>query len=232
MIVSVHQPQYLPWLGYFDKIDKSDCFVFLDTVQYKIREFQNRNKIRIKDKWIWLTVPVKTKGEFRQRICDIEIDKERDWASRHKKSLTAWYGQAPFFEAYFPFFESVFTKKWEKLADLNIHVIKYILKQLKIDTPLYFESEIGTTKKSTERIIEICRKLNADTYLSGIGGRDYLKEDEFKKVGIRLIYQQFNHPPYHQQYLSDNQPFEPYMSVVDLLFNEGPKSIDIIRNRE
>ena len=229
MIVSVHQPQYLPWLGYFDKIDKSDCFVFLDTVQYKVREFQNRNKIRIDNKWIWLTVPVKIKGNARENICDIEIDNTQDWATEHRKSLQSWYSKAPFFKQHFPFFEQVFDKKWDKLSDLNIYIIKYILEQLTIKTPLHFESELKTTKKSTDRILELCQKLNADTYLSGIGGRNYLEEDKFEQANIKLIYQEFEHPVYEQQFVSQEHPFMAYVSALDLLFNAGPKSMDIIR---
>ena len=229
MIISVHQPQYIPWLGYFDKIDKSDCFVFLDTVQYKKREFQNRNRLRTKDSWIWLTVPVKTKGVSYQRICDVLIDNDRDWAQEHTKSLQSWYGSSAYFKEYFPFFEAVYEKKWERLVDLNIHIIEYILGVLKINTRILLESEIGTTKKSTERIIEICHKLKADVYLSGTGGRNYLKEELFVKEQIELRYQDFVHPKYEQQFMTQRHPFEPYMSVLDLLFNAGPKSMDVIR---
>ncbi|MBI4845541.1 MAG: WbqC family protein [Candidatus Omnitrophica bacterium] len=229
MIISVHQPQYLAWLGYFDKINKSNCFVFLDTVQYKTREFQNRNKIRTKDSWIWLTVPVKTKGCSRQSIAQVLIDNEVDWAEEHKKSICSWYSHAPYFKRYFPFFESVYGKKWEMLCELNIHIIKYVLEELEIATPLYFESQIHTEHKSTRRIIEICQKLNADSYLSGAGGKNYLEEEEFEKAGIKLVYQNYEHPEYSQQFLTQKHPFEPYMSIVDLLFNEGPKSKDVIR---
>jgi hypothetical protein len=232
MIISVHQPQYLPWLGYFDKIDKSDCFVFLDTVQYKKREFQNRNRIRTQKGCIWLTVPVKTKGLDRQNISDVYVDNEIDWADSHSKSLQMWYGTAPYFSRYYPFFKDVYSKKWKRLIDLNICIIEYILKQLDIKTKIYLESDIGTTEKSTQRIIEICKKLKADVYLSGTGGKAYLAEDEFSQNSIGLRYQKFNHPEYAQRFIDDNNPFTPYMSVIDLLFNEGPNSIAIIRGQE
>jgi len=232
MIVSVHQPQYLPWIGYFDKIDKSDCFVFLDTVQYKPREFQNRNKICVKGGWLWLTVPVNVKGHYKQSILDVEIDNEKAWNAKHKKNLISWYGNTQFFNTYFPFFEEVYNKKCNKLVDLNVMIIKYLLEKLKTDRPVYFESEIGTTKMGTDRIIEICQKLRANTYLSGIGGKDYLEEEKFLKAGITLKYQEFNHPNYRQHYESQTQSFQPYMSVIDLLFNEGTRSIDIIREAQ
>ncbi len=228
MIVSAHQPQYIPWIGYFDKIDKSDWFVFLDTVLYKVREYQNRNRIRIKGKWIWLTVPVKAKGHFHERIDRVEIDNERDWAQDHCKSLQSWYAHAPYFKEYFPFFADTYSRRWERLIDLNVHIIRYLLGVLKINTDIKFESEIGTTTMSTDRIIEICRKLQSDAYLSGSGGRQYLKEEKFAQAGIRLDYQEFKHPSYRQQFTEKGGDFVPYMSVIDLLFNEGPASGGII----
>ena len=227
MIASVHQPQYLPWLGFFDKIAKSDCFIYLDQVQYKSREFQNRNKIRTKDGWIWLTVPVMTKGKRGQSINEIKIDNELDWQKRHISSLRTWYAKAKFFHKYESFFEEVFSKDWGNLADLNIHIINYLLKQLNISTPIYFESKLGINSTKTDRIIDICKKLNADTYLSGIGGKDYLEEGKFINADIKLIYQDFPHPVYEQCY----GPFIPYMSIIDLLFNKGEESLKILKGK-
>jgi hypothetical protein len=232
MIFSGHQPQYIPYLGYFDKIDKSDCFVFLDQVQYKPREYQNRNKIRTKDSYMWLTVPVVYKGQGRQKIRDVKIDNGSDWARKHCRSLKSWYGGAKFFKDHFLFFEDVYNKKWEKLIDLNIHIIKYFLKQLEINVFLYYESEIGTTTQSTDRIIEIGKKIKADTYLSGIGGKDYLEEEKFSQAEIKLEYQEFIHPMYQQRYMENKDSFLPYMSAIDLLFNEGPESKKILRNKK
>lgn len=228
MILSTHQPQYIPWLGYLDKIAKSDCFVFLDQVQYKPGEFQNRNRIRAKDGWMWLSVPVVSKGQSRQKIRDCVIDNTFPWARKHLMSLKACYGKAGFFDVYFPFFEQVYAQRWEKLADLNVHIINYVLKQLSVEKPIYFASQLDTTKKNTDLIIEICQKLKADTYLSGIGGKDYLDEEKFEKVNIKLIYQNFTHPVYQQEFMRDQSDFMPCMSIVDLLFNEGPKHREIL----
>lgn len=229
MILAVHQPQYIPWLGYFHKINKSDIFVFLDDVQYKPREFQNRNKIRTRSGWIWLSVPVISKDLGRQRICDVKIDNEFPWQKKHLKSLEVWYAKAKFFNNYLPFFKEVYTRKWERLAELNVYIINYILRQLTISKPIYFESQLNIVNKSTERIVEICNKLKADTYLSGIGGKEYLQEDKFIKAGLKLIYQDFIHPTYHQQFMSDDSDFLSYMSTLDLLFNEGPGSREILK---
>jgi len=232
MILSVHQPQYIPWLGYFDKIDNSDCFVYLDIVQYKSREFQNRNKVRTKDGWLWLTVPVVSKGADRQRVDEVLIDNSSDWMSVHWKTLQSCYNRAPCFNLYRDFFEDVYVSKpWERLIDLNVHITAYVCEQLGIDTPVEYESKIGTSSQSTERIIELCQKLKSDTYLTGIGGRAYLDEAKFQEAGIKLIYQEFEHPIYQQLYCKTSDDFLSCLSILDLLFNEGPKSIDLIRGK-
>jgi hypothetical protein len=228
MILSVHQPQYIPWLGYFDKIAKSDAFVFLDTVQYKAAEFQNRNKIRTQDGWMWLSVPVKSENKGRQRICDCLIDNDTDWKSQHVKSLRVWYARAEFFGKTFPFFEDLFSRDWLKLSDLNVHIIRHLLTCLGIQKRIYFESELGTTVTKTERIIELCKKTKADTYLSGAGGRDYLEKDKFSREEIKLLYQDFKHPVYHQQFCDEQSGFIPFMSSIDLLFNEGIRSREVL----
>jgi hypothetical protein len=238
MIVSVHQPQYIPWLGYFDKIAKSDCFVFLDCVQYKAREFQNRNKIRTKVGWIWLSVPVESTDAGcaqarsgasdcagnRQKINEVKVDNGSSWQRKHAASLRAWYGGARCFNEHFPFFEEVYSRQWARLVELNVHIIQYMLKALAIDTPLVFESDLHIFGTRTQRIIEICRTLKADTYLSGIGGKEYLEEGLFAENGMRLLYQEFKHPEYEQRFM----PFAAYMSAVDLLFNHGKDSREIL----
>lgn len=231
MIISVHQPQYIPWIGYFDKIRNSDAFVFLDKVQYKGREFQNRNKIRTKTGSIWLSVPVVASGEGRQIISDVRIDNSSDWAGDHLASLRSCYGRARFFDRYIPFFEDIYGRRWESLAELNVRIIRYMLEDLSIPTPVYFESALDIKTKKTDRIVDICGKLKADTYLSGIGGREYLEENKFEAAGVKLIYQQFSHPKYHQQFMKDETDFMPYMSAVDLLFNEGPDSGRILNGK-
>ncbi|MFA5118425.1 MAG: WbqC family protein [Candidatus Omnitrophota bacterium] len=228
MIVSVHQPQYIPWLGYFDKIARSDCFVFLDNVQYKEREFQNRNKIRTKDGWVWLTVPVVSKGLGRQKIADVAIDNGFAWRKQHLKSWEVWYARSPFFKENFAFFEKIYTSEWDKLAQLNIYIIQYVLKMLGVEKPVFFESVLQTTTTKTERIIEICRKLKADVYLSGAGGRDYIEADKFREAGIELRYQDFIHPEYRQQFSLSGKDFISHLSIFDLLLNEGPESRKIL----
>lgn len=223
MIVAIHQPQYLPWLGYFDKIDKADIFVLLDDVQYKKNEWQNRNKIRTANGWQWITVPVRYR--FGEKINQIKIDNSGDWREEHHKSLVINYNKAPCFKDYESFFKASFTNNWEYLVDINIHFIKYLIKSIGITTKLISSSELVIEGQKTERLVEICKKLGADTYLSGEGAREYLELSQFEKEGINVKFQDFNHPIYKQVYNN----FEPFMSVVDLLFNYGQKSLKVLR---
>jgi len=228
MTLSAHQPQYLPWLGYFHKIYSSEIFVFLDNVQYKKREYQNRNRIRTRDNSIWLTVPVLTNDNSYPNISDVRIDNSQDWRNSHWKSLYLNYSRALFFKKYSDFFEDLYKREWDKLIDLNICIIRHINTILGITTSMYLSSQLNIKAKGTERIIDICKSLQADTYLSGMGGKDYLEEDMFKADSIKLVYQDFVHPIYTQLNMKDEKDFIPNLSIVDLIFNHGPKSLDIL----
>lgn len=217
MIVSIHQPQFLPWLGYFDKIYKSDAFVFLDNAQYKKNEYQNRNKIRSKNGTFWLTVPVIIKNRFGQKINEVEINNLVDWERKHIESIKQNYNKAKHFLEYKFFIDELYSKKWNKLVDINTFTVLSILKILGIERQIYFELQLNITESKTDRLIEICKKLDADTYLSGIGAREYLEEEKFKNAGIKLVYQEFIHPVYTQVY----NGFEENLSIIDLIFNYG-----------
>ncbi len=195
---------------------------------YKEREYQNRNKIRSSDGWLWLSVPVVSKNLGLQKIRDVKIDNSFDWRNKHWGSLKSCYTCAPFFNEHRSFFEDTYSREWDKLSDLNIHIVRYMLKTFAIGTPLYFESRLGTSTRKTDRIIELCGKLNADVYLSGAGGKAYLEEEKFAHAGIRLEYQEFRHPVYRQQFAGDKADFLPYMSAIDLLFNEGNRGAQIL----
>lgn len=228
--MSAHQPQYLPYLGYFDKAAAADVFVFMDLPQYKKREFQNRNRVKGPSGEIWLTVPVITKGKFDQPIREVEIDPTQDWQRSHWNTLELNYKKAPFWDWYAPEMKGFYEKKWTRLAELNIQMCLFFFKALGLTVPCKIESELGTTTQSTERLIEMCRKTGADTYLSGAGGKDYMDESRFKAENLGLKFQHYQHPAYRQQYPKTD--FLPYMSIVDLLFNEGPESLGILRNPE
>ncbi|MCK5305945.1 MAG: WbqC family protein [Candidatus Omnitrophica bacterium] len=223
MILTIHQPQYIPWIGYFDKIDKADKFVILDDVQYKKNEWQNRNKVRAAKGGRWFTVPVIYK--FGQKINEVKIDNSKNWRKKHYKTLIINYNKTPYFKNHEPFFRKSYECNWEYLVDINIHFIKYLIKSLGITTKLMRSSSLAIKGQRTERLVEICKKLEANTYISGEGARAYLDLSRFKQSKIEVIFQNFQHPIYTQAY--DN--FEPFMSVVDLLFNCGDESLKVLR---
>ena len=230
MIVSVHQAQYLPWLGYFAKIAQSDCFIFLDCVQYKHREYQNRNRIQTASGALWLTVPVITKGNHEQLISQVRIDNSSRWQAKHWQSIYAAYKKAPYFSEYADFFNDLYNNRdWTQLTELNVAIITYLLDVLHIKTALLFESALGSEKTSTERIIDLCKKVNAQAYLSGSGGKQYLIEQRFQDEQLGLYYQHYQHPVYNQHNKA-KKDFCPYMSVIDLLFNCGADSQQILCN--
>jgi hypothetical protein len=224
MILSVQQPQYISWLGFFNKIDRSDLFVSFDSVQFVTHGFIYRNKIKTPQGWTWLTIPVKHKHGC--RINEVRINNGIDWVERHLRSLKHSYSKAPFFNEYFGEIEEIYRGGWDMLSDFNDTLLKWLLEKLGIGVKFFNLSDLGVEGMSTLRIVNLCKKLGADTYLSGPGGKDYVIDEMFKKDRIRLIYQDFKHPVYTQRF----GEFMPGLSVVDLLFNHGDKSLGIIRS--
>jgi hypothetical protein len=229
MILAGHQPNYLPYLGFFHKLAACDLFVIVDNVQFVKRGpygWIHRNRIRTHDGWMWLTVPVLTKGRYTQNIVDTYINSKVDWRHKHWRSMYLNYKKAPFFHKYSDFFYQLYNKDWEKIAELNETIILYIKEQLGIKAQVLRASEIGVQGKATDLIIDMCRKLDADEYLHGRHGKDYIDENKFSENKIECLYQDFQHPVYKQL----SSPFMPFMSVVDLLFNEGDESLRILMN--
>ena len=224
MIVAVHQPQYLPWLGYFHKINRADQFVLLDTVQFKKNEWQNRNKIKTAQGWQWLTVPVRYK--YPERINEVEINETVRWQHKHRQAILSNYRKTPYYEYVAPFLEDVFSRSWGLISDLNIHVVRELAKLLGIQTPMHVCSELDQFPEDPdERLIAISRHFGADTYLAGGGGKAYMDLGKYKANGIEVIFQDYKHPVYSQLF----GEFEPYMSVIDLIFNHGSDSRNILR---
>ena len=223
MRVAIHQPQYLPWLGYFDKIDQVDLFVILDNVQFKKNEWQNRNRIKSAQGWQWMTVPVL--HHHPENICDVQINNREDWNRKHLHALEINYRRAPFFRNYHPFFQDLYNKEWLTLDVLNRTTVEFLMEALGIKRPVLLASRMKLRDEPTDRLIDICRVVGADTYLTGKGGENYLALDRFEEANLQVVYQNFQHPVYAQLY----GPFEPALSAVDLLFNCGPQSLSIIR---
>lgn len=215
MICSIHQPQYLPYLGFFDKMKHSDIFVFLDDCQFKKNEWQNRNRIRTKDGWQWITVPVNYR--FGEEIREIKINNNTNWKRKHLQALQTNYGRAPYFKQHIGFLKETYQRDWEFLVDINLHFISYLMEAVGIKTETILSSQLDVKTTGTGRLIDITKKVGADAYLSGPGGREYLEMGEFKEAGIKLVFQEFKHLEYNQQF----EGFISNLSAVDFLFNCG-----------
>jgi hypothetical protein len=223
MILSINQPAYLPWLGYLHRIALSDVHVVLDNVQFEKNSYTNRNRIRTRDGALWLTVPVLTKGRFGASIADLEIADQR-WAAKHLASLRQNYGRAPHFGRHEPFLVDTYARSWPKLDGLNAHVTAYLLSEFGITTPLLRASELAIEGRKSQLVLNICVALGATVYLSGPLGRGYLEEGEFADAGISIRYHDFQDPVYPQAFAG----FEPKLASVDLLFNCGDASREIL----
>jgi len=223
MIVAIHQPQYLPWLGYFDKIDKSDIFVLLDNVQYKKNEWQNRNRIKTVNGWQWVTLPVLYK--FPEKINQVKINNKVDWKRKHLNAILTNYSKSQYLNKYQSSFEDVYSENWECLVDINVHLIDLIIKTLGINTQTLKASKLQLRDDPTYRLIDVCKEVGADTYLAGEDGSKYMDLEKFKKENINITIQDFHHPVYSQLF----GDFQSHMSIIDLLFNYGEDSLRIIR---
>lgn len=223
MIVAIHQPQYLPWLGYFNKMMASDSFCYLDNVQYKKNEWQNRNRIKTVRSRQWLTVPVQYR--FPQKINEVTINNTVKWKRKHLQALITNYNKAPFFREYIGFFEDAYSKEWRFLSELNVYLIEKIYNILNLNKKTaVLASDLNLSDDPTDRLIDICKALGGNTYLSGQDGVKYMNLERFKKRGVKVIVQNFKHPVYPQLFGGFQSP----LSIVDLLFNCGPKSIEKI----
>jgi hypothetical protein len=223
-ILSIRQPGYLPFIGFFKKIQATDVFVFLDDVQYTRSDFDNRNKIRTQDDSMWLTIPIFNKTG--QTLNEVKIDYSKKWVSKHKSSIEYNYEKAPYFEKYWKDIELILDKSWEKLIDLNMELISYFITKLEINTKTVFSSELNINKTGSEKLLEICKDLQVDTYLSGEFGRNYLDINLFQQENIKVIFEKFEHPTYDQTF----DGFVQNMSIIDLLFNEGQNAKNILKN--
>ena len=225
MKVTIHQANYLPYPGLFHKLILSDIFVILDNVQFQF-DITNRNKIITKDgSWERITVPVK-KNQTHKKISDVEINNEILWSDNTFQKLNDNYASSNFFNQYEDYFKNLYKKKWNLLYELNFETLKKMIEFLGIKIEILKESELDIKGESTERLINICETLNAKTYVSGIGGKNYLDEKLFKKKNIQLKYQNYQSLPYTQNHSKD---FVPNLSAIDLLFNLGPESLDLIK---
>lgn len=227
MIISIHQPNFIPWLGYFHKLVKSDYFVLFDDVQFPMgKSFCNRVAIKIGDESRWLTVPVKGKSQLAS-IKDILIAEDQPWRRKHLKTLQLAYEKTPYFDLYYEDIKNLYQHKTLYLVEFNKSFIQLIKEKLGSPTRIICSSELGLGNLTgTEHILAILKTLGGDKYLTGEGkgSRRYLDSNLFEEKGVNIIYQQFEHPVYQQR----GDGFIPNLSILDLLFNHGPRAKEIL----
>lgn len=221
MKACIHQPQFIPYLGFFNKVLQCGVYVILDDVKAIDNDFTNRNRLKSLQGAYWLTIPVKKKNTI---IKEMEISYNIPWVSKHLKSITQ-YGRAPFFNSYYSDIEKIYKKKqWELVIDIDREFLKWLFDVLEINVEIVYSTNLNAKSIKTQRLVDICKEIGADAYLSGIGGKNYLDLILFEKEGIKVEFQNFKHPVYPQRFGG----FIENLSIIDLLFNCGEKSLDIL----
>jgi hypothetical protein len=214
---------YLPYPGFFHKLSMADVFIIMDDVQYDKR-FTNRNRILVPQGPLWISVPIVKEDKFHENRF-IRINNSIEWRSDHMKKIRNSYANAPFFHLYERRLEEVYGKDWGLLFELDFELVKKAAEWLEIKTKMVKESELEVRGTSTDRLVNACKAVGADTYVSGIGGRNYMDEAAFSKSGLQVVYQDYHPTPYRQRFTS---AFVPDLSIIDLLANVGPDSTRVI----
>ena len=221
----VLQPGYLPWLGFFDQMQRSSVFIYYDDVQFDKHGWRNRNRVKAPGGGPhWLTVPVLHSGRDWPAIHEIEIDNRTPWARKHVGTLKQFYRAAPHLHRYLPALEEMLERRWMLLVDLDLAVTKLICGWLGLERRTLRASELGIASRRSERLLALCQHVDAQRYLSGSAARDYLDTELFSRAGIEIEWQDYVHPVYPQLH----GDFVPYLSIVDLLFNCGEESSAIL----
>ncbi len=217
--VAIVQSNYIPWKGYFDLINFVDEFILYDDMQYTKRDWRNRNKIKTKNGFKWLTIPVKIKGKYLQKIRETEID-DIDWNSKHWRFITENYSKAPYFKDYRDEFEELYIECDENLLSrINHRFIMKICQLIGIKTKISFSMEYKFKGEKTEKLVDLCKQASATEYISGPAAKSYINEELFEKENIALSFMDYSgYPEYNQLF----PPFEHSVSIIDLIFNEGP----------
>ena len=218
MNISIHQPQYLPWLPLLLKIEQSDLFIFLDNVDFQKNGLQNRNQIKSSQGLIWLTVPIYQK--LGQKIIDVKIVSDKIWRKKHWQTIQACYRKAPYFKLYKEALEVIYVNEWSSLCNLNIEIMKMLMKLMDIKTPTIRSSQMKATGQASDLIHNLCLEVGATQYISGIGGKEYLNPSTFYNSGIDLVYKSYSLPKEYPQ-LFNQSGFFNSLSVIDIIFNCG-----------
>jgi hypothetical protein len=220
MIAVILQPSYIPWRGYFDQIRRADLFIFYDDVQYDKHGWRNRNQIKTVQGKQWLTIPVHSSGVTQGvPIKDVKIDQSKPWAKNHLKTLTVSYSKAPCFKQYLPLLESFYERRDEFIADFTVETTMTLARELgNSHTRFMRSSELdGIAGEKTDRLIQVLKRVGATHYISGPSAQDYIETEKFAAADITLEYMRYDYPEYPQLY----PPYDPFVSVLDLLFMVG-----------
>jgi hypothetical protein len=221
------QPSYIPWRGYFHQIALADVFIFYDDVQYDKHGWRNRNRIKTHQGTQWLTIPVYSSGVLEDGvpINQVQIDWRQPWSRKHWQTLRQSYGKAPFFEAYADLLEACYQKRADLLADFTMDLTIELSRRLGIQhTRFVRSSSYQVEGVKTDRLLDLLRQVGATHYITGPSAREYLEAEKFSAVGIQLSYIEYGYPEYSQLY----PPFDPQVSILDLMFMTGPQALSWI----
>ncbi len=225
--IAIVQSNYIPWKGYFDFINMVDEFVFYDDMQYTKRDWRNRNKIKTQNGLLWLSIPVEIKGKYFQKINETKVS-EKDWAKKHWQTIKNNYSKTKYFKEYKDIFENLYLNSEEKyLCQINYKFLITINKILGITTKIKYSNEFKLLDGQTEKLLGICKQCNADTYLSGPAAKNYFDEALAKQENIKVEWMDYSgYKEYEQSY----PPFEHGVSILDLIFNEGPNTTKFMKS--
>ncbi len=225
--IAILQSNYIPWKGYFDLINMVDEFIFYDDMQYTKRDWRNRNKIKTSQGLQWLSIPVEVKGKYFQKINETKIS-EQDWAKKHWQTIKSNYSKAKYFKEYKDLFEELYmTCHEEYLSQVNYRFIMAICKILGITTKIRYSSEFELMEGQTQKLLGICKDCDGDVYLSGPAAKNYFNEDLAKKENIRVEWMDYSGYKEYEQLFTD---FEHGVSILDLIFNEGPNATKFMKS--
>ena len=216
----------MPWPGFFEKLLRADVFVLLDDVQFSKGDFQNRNRVKGREGAQWLTVPVAHR--FGQKINEVEVAGDA-WRAKHWKTLRSCYARAAHFEEFAGEFEELYARPWAKLSELNVEAIRVLARAFGVEKRLVYSSALGAVGQKSELVLNICKAVGASRYYSGGAGITYLDADAFRREGVEIVVQEFEHPVYEQLFMKE-QGFVPNLSAVDLLFNRGAEGLGLLEH--
>lgn len=223
--ITTHQPDFIPYLGFFDRLLNSDVYVVLDDVQFIRRGWHHRDKIKTRHGEQWLSLSTR-KGDYHQLILDVRLQEAKDeWIHRNINLISENYNKARYFDAHFPEIERIYRAGHERLVDINMAFIHHFLDVFNIDVKIVYSSDLGVDGRQTEKLIGLTRATGGTHYLSGTGALDYLDKAMFDEAGIALEIQDFHHPVYPQLH----GDFIPQLSSLDCILNCGPNAKDVIR---